>query len=53
MKGKFQERIEMALVLDNAYREDDIVDIWQFDQVWDSTALGFGGVYLFIKFKVD
>lgn len=44
MKGKFQERIEMAMVLDNAYRENDIVDIWQFDQVWDSTALGFGGI---------
>ena len=44
MKRKFQERIEMALVLDNAYREDDIVDIWQFDQVWGSTALGFDGI---------
>ena len=33
----------MALVLDNTYIEDDIVDIWQFDQAWGSTALGFGG----------
>lgn len=44
MKRKFQQCIEMALVLDNAYKEDDIVNIWQFDQLWGSTALGFGGL---------
>lgn len=44
MKRKFQERIEMALVLDNAYRENDIDKIWQFDQLWGSTALGLGGI---------
>lgn len=38
---RLQERIAVALVLDNIYKEDDIVDIWQFDQSWPSTALGF------------
>lgn len=38
---RLQERIAVALVLDNIYKEDDVVDIWQFDQSWPSTALGF------------
>lgn len=36
-----QERITVALVLDNIYKNDDIIDIWQFAQTWESTALGF------------
>lgn len=38
---RLQERIAVALVLDNIYKEDDVVNIWQFDQSWPSTALGF------------
>lgn len=40
---KLQERITVALFLDNRYKDDDITDIWQFDQTWSSTALGFNG----------
>lgn len=41
---KLQERITIALFLDNIYNNDDIADIWQFDQTWGSTALGFNGI---------
>lgn len=38
---KLRERIAVALFLDNIYENDDIMYIWQFDQTWESTALGF------------
>lgn len=40
---KLQERITVALFLDNQYKNDVVEDIWQFDQTWPSTALGFSG----------
>lgn len=41
---KLQERITVALFLDNRYINDVVEDIWQFDQTWGSTALGFNGI---------